>query len=180
MIMTELKKWFAAVMLVAAFIGSAKAADMTSDTNVGFLTSFAAGVNYMVPPATPGATFSDTFRFSLAGPSTFVSALTTLTFLPLVGISNFLLELQAPGGGSISTFAPTTIGVVSVIQTPQLTLAGGIDYKAIVTGTVSGATGGSYTVNMAAAPVPEPAEWMMLLAGLLVMGFIARRRNNPA
>jgi hypothetical protein len=28
------------------------------------------------------------------------------------------------------------------------------------------------------APVPEPAEWTMLLAGLLVVGFIARRRKQ--
>jgi hypothetical protein len=28
------------------------------------------------------------------------------------------------------------------------------------------------------APIPEPAEWSMLIAGLLVIGFIARRRNQ--
>jgi hypothetical protein len=28
------------------------------------------------------------------------------------------------------------------------------------------------------APVPEPAEWTMLMAGLLVVGFIASRRNH--
>lgn len=28
------------------------------------------------------------------------------------------------------------------------------------------------------APVPEPAEWTMLIAGLLVIGFIARRRRE--
>ncbi len=33
---------------------------------------------------------------------------------------------------------------------------------------------------VAAPPVPEPAEWAMLVAGLLVVGFIARRRNNFA
>lgn len=27
-------------------------------------------------------------------------------------------------------------------------------------------------------PIPEPAEWSMLIAGLLVIGFIARRRNR--
>jgi len=44
-----------------------------------------------------------------------------------------------------------------------------------------------YTVNNSnrremslhiSAPVPEPAEWTMLIAGLLVVGFIANRRNN--
>jgi hypothetical protein len=28
------------------------------------------------------------------------------------------------------------------------------------------------------APIPEPAEWSMLIAGLLVIAFIARRRNQ--
>jgi hypothetical protein len=28
------------------------------------------------------------------------------------------------------------------------------------------------------APIPEPAEWSMLIAGLLVIGFIAKRRNR--
>ena len=32
--------------------------------------------------------------------------------------------------------------------------------------------------NAEIAPVPEPAEWTMLLAGLLVVGFIARRRER--
>jgi hypothetical protein len=27
-------------------------------------------------------------------------------------------------------------------------------------------------------PVPEPAEWTMLVAGLLAVGFIARRRDR--
>jgi flagellar hook-associated protein FlgK len=31
---------------------------------------------------------------------------------------------------------------------------------------------------VAAPPVPEPAEWTMLIAGLLVIGFIARRRRE--
>jgi hypothetical protein len=175
---TVIKKWFAVTMLAAAFMTSAKAADITHVTDVGFLTTFASGVNYPVPPTTAGATFSDTFKFSLAGPSSFIAALTTVTFMPVLGISNFLLELRAPSGLSLGTFSPTTLGGVSVIQTPSMALAGGLDYKAIVTGRVTGAFGGSYTVAMAAAPVPEPAEWTMLLAGLLVMGFIARRRKN--
>jgi len=29
-----------------------------------------------------------------------------------------------------------------------------------------------------AAPVPEPSEWMMFLAGLLLVGFIAKRRSG--
>ena len=38
----------------------------------------------------------------------------------------------------------------------------------------STAGGASFT----AAPVPEPGEWMMLLAGLGLMGVVARRRRS--
>lgn len=34
------------------------------------------------------------------------------------------------------------------------------------------------SLSVSVAAVPEPAEWAMLLAGLLVVGFIARRRNE--
>lgn len=33
-------------------------------------------------------------------------------------------------------------------------------------------------VSAITAPVPEPAEWMMLVAGFVVIGFIARRRQQ--
>lgn len=35
-----------------------------------------------------------------------------------------------------------------------------------------------FSTAMAPPPVPEPAEWTMLLAGFLVIGLIARRRNR--
>ena len=34
------------------------------------------------------------------------------------------------------------------------------------------------TLTLHVAAVPEPAEWTMLIAGLLVIGFIARRRRQ--
>jgi hypothetical protein len=36
------------------------------------------------------------------------------------------------------------------------------------------------TMQLTVAAVPEPSEWAMLMAGLLVIGFIARRRQTPA
>jgi hypothetical protein len=35
-------------------------------------------------------------------------------------------------------------------------------------------------VYLEIAPLPEPSEWAMLLAGLAVVGFIAKRRRNKA
>jgi hypothetical protein len=38
--------------------------------------------------------------------------------------------------------------------------------------------GGIRQLTLVTAPIPEPAEWTMLIAGLLVIGFIARRRRE--
>jgi hypothetical protein len=43
---------------------------------------------------------------------------------------------------------------------------------------VSGDTAGLDDFRFAVAAIPEPAEWTMLIAGLLVVGFIARRRRE--
>jgi hypothetical protein len=43
---------------------------------------------------------------------------------------------------------------------------------------VSGDTVGIDDLRFAVAAVPEPTEWMMLLTGLLTIGFIAGRRNR--
>ncbi|MGB7988195.1 MAG: FxDxF family PEP-CTERM protein, partial [Candidatus Methylophosphatis roskildensis] len=51
-------------------------------------------------------------------------------------------------------------------------------YSLFFTGTVSSNLAG-YAGAMSAAPVPEPAEWMMILAGVAMMGVVvSRRRNN--
>lgn len=54
-------------------------------------------------------------------------------------------------------------------------------YTLQIKGTVSGSAGGSYggVLNIA-QPVPEPETYGMLLAGLSIVGFASRRKNNQA
>ena len=49
------------------------------------------------------------------------------------------------------------------------------EFSARISGT-AGPLGGGFQFSIAASPSPEPAEWMLLLAGLTFLGFIARRR----
>ena len=47
-----------------------------------------------------------------------------------------------------------------------------------VTGVTDGGNGGIYSGAIAAAPIPEPETYAMLLAGLGLMGAVVRRRSN--
>lgn len=49
-----------------------------------------------------------------------------------------------------------------------------------VSGIANGDGGGVYTWHASALPVPEPEAYSMMLAGLGVLGFMARRRRQQA
>src|SRR5207302_293742 len=49
-------------------------------------------------------------------------------------------------------------------------------YHAVISGDVGTAAGGGAFTFTVAAHNPEPAEWMLMLCGLMVAGFIARRK----
>ncbi len=52
-------------------------------------------------------------------------------------------------------------------------------YELIVTGDYSGSSEfGSYAGNIAISPIPEPETYAMLLVGLGLIGFAARRRKH--
>jgi hypothetical protein len=55
-------------------------------------------------------------------------------------------------------------------------LTPGDTFSMLVTGKADGPLGGGFLLSVAANP--EPAEWMMLLCGFVVAGFIARRKMS--
>lgn len=85
-------------------------------------------------------------------------------------VSNLTLSLFDAEGAQVGTWTSTD---GSLIDQSGVLAAG--SYSLQISGLADGAAGGGYQFSVAA--VPEPAEWMMLLAGLAVLGFIARRKT---
>ena len=52
------------------------------------------------------------------------------------------------------------------------------DYYYQITGTVMGNKGGGYQLFSEVSPVPEPETYAMLMVGLSLVGFMARRRKT--
>ena len=58
---------------------------------------------------------------------------------------------------------------------PLTGLLGAGNYILKVSGAVSGIAGGGYVAQIAA--VPEPSEYLMMLAGLGIVGYAVRRKR---
>jgi hypothetical protein len=67
----------------------------------------------------------------------------------------------------------TYSGGLTVYQTP---LAAGT-YELVISGVSDGTHGGTYGLDLTVSPVPEPAGYATLLAGLGLIGFATRRRK---
>ncbi|MCX9158305.1 FxDxF family PEP-CTERM protein [Niveibacterium sp. 24ML] len=107
--------------------------------------------------------FADSISFSLAAPST------VYIDPDIVG-----------GAGGFGLFSGTTlIGSLYSLESSTVSFSGLStgDYKLGFFGFGGGVTAVSFAANAIAAPVPEPETYAMLLAGLGMIGAIARRRR---
>lgn len=165
--MKAMKLLVGAALTAAAFGVSATTYDLY--TLDGLKTQYA--------PVAPGA-ISDTFIFDIASSSPVASSSAVLNLslgsLSLLNITGFKVELFNPSDSSLGT--ASFDGLNFVLNTGPLSV--GNDYYFKVTGMATGTAGGSY--SFALAPVPEPETWAMLLAGMGIMGVVARRRRAAA
>ncbi|WP_296509965.1 FxDxF family PEP-CTERM protein [Rhodoferax sp.] len=164
MILNILKKTAAAVMLMASAV-AAQAATFS----VGPLsTSYANTVDF-------AGSFEDTYTFTLPGSFSGVAG----SYIGFDFAGTGLATSFSFGSGASST--PTVslplngtlsgVDVASYSTTLPLTPGASYWFKLSGTGDL-----GSYTVTL--APVPEPETYALLLAGLGLMGVIARRRQS--
>ena len=141
--------------------------------------------------ATTGDVFFDAFHFTI--PSGTANSITTSIDLgSILGLSNLRARIYA--GSTNDTLGLITSNVEgwstavnagipgvtleTVVLNPVNLLAGA--YTLQIRGTVAGTAGGAYAgvLNITnPLPVPEPETYAMFLAGLGLMGSIARRRK---
>ena len=177
----QMKRAVLALALLGAF-GGVQAATI-SLTSADF--PFSLGANptnaYSVTHA-PGS-FSDVYTFNHTQLSDTVSSAVSL-FLPGLGgggssyeITSGTLQLFSdPGGdgaaGVNTLISGTTYGSSNGVLAVNNVAAG--DYFWMVAGDAVGTQGGIYLYS--ANTIPEPGTYALMLAGLGLLGFIARRR----
>lgn len=144
--------------------------DLTNQT-VSIGNSFATG------------SFNDIYVFDISALSAVVGTTVTITLdIPQLpgtefALSNMQINLKDSLNNMIAL--DNTLDASNALQV-SASLATGLDYQFIVSGTVTGTLGGSYGGVLAAVttPVPEAETWAMLLAGLGMVGLGVRGRRR--
>ncbi len=139
--------------------------------------TFTFNPSQFVPSANGAATLTFSMLWNTLGPSGPDGQFTTVTFWNDNGV-------VGAGGGDTLISTAANIGLVAF---PAATLTGG-NYYIQAQGTFNttpvepfnqaGYQGGGRIAAISA--VPEPSEWALMLSGLGLMGFMARRRRNAS
>jgi len=122
--------------------------------------------------------FTDTFTFSVASGSLYSTA-------NVLMVANTVPKATNPYSSDISNLSYSVyegtekLGTYSAgLTTFETSLSAG-SYSILVTGTADGTHGGTYGLDLTTAtPMPEPSTYAMMLGGLGLVGFIARRRRT--
>lgn len=168
-----IKKLVLAAALAAIGSGAAVAETYTAPSaiNVGDTATYF--FNHSGAPSS----FFDTFNFTIGAGGTLSASAVSISLgnlLNITGLTGQLWNNSHPNGTiDYGTFAGnnTTFNFGP--------LAAG-NYHIDFTGTANGLAGGGYLAAVSVAAVPEPETYALLLAGLGLMGTVARRRSRNA
>jgi hypothetical protein len=163
---------FASTAAMAATVGNTpQVLDLTAGSGF-FGDTFATGNN--------GNTFADRFTFSVDGTTgwnldAIISSVsrTADTGLDITGVSLY----NAAGNTLVSSGKSLQSGNIDVWTISSNNLAAGNYYLQVSGNLVSDQSASFGGAVSLAAPVPEPETYGMMLAGLGVLGYLARRRK---
>ena len=123
-----------------------------------------------------GASFTDLFTFNAPqSQSTNYAPSIQVTSSSNLNISSFTLTDPFKNTTVITgSFTANYFGQ----QASFITLTAGSTYDLSITGTNNSGTAGNYSGILSLNPVPEPSEWLLMLMGFGLTGFVARRLKN--
>lgn len=131
--------------------------------------SLAGSVNYRAVAF--GATDIDhRYSLRLSAPTSFNAHIASFGFDEL----RFVVELSLPTGGWIKGY---DVMSNSFDTGPEYLPAGDLLARVVGTGV---APASAYNLTMYALPVPEPSQWLLMGAGLMIVAFIAKRRPTAS
>lgn len=174
--MNKSKAILSALALAAASFG-AQAADIShpeemltwdADNTVFF------GANFGSRNA--GNTFTDKYSFSTSVAGTLTGDVWSIGGSDVTGLSINDFSLYDAGGKLLGA-TQLSSGNVDNWNFSYANLAAG-SYYVLISGSALGNGAAKYTADLALAPVPEPETYAMMLGGLGLLAFTARRRKQ--
>jgi len=165
-------------LMLAGFMGAAAAA---GPGYLGDLVGQNVSINNTISGL--GTPITDVYSFDIG--STTSEAIATAVKVklqygssstPTYDIINFAITMLDTDGMqyAFDTFDGNGALELSAVLAPSMLGAPGF-YQVVVTGTTAGSAGGIYAGALSAAPVPEPKDWMLMLAGIGLVGMMVGR-----
>ena len=170
---------FKKLALVAALAAIGTAAHAATDktyTAVNALTSANPTEVAVFTHVMEAGWFFDTFNFTIGGTGGDLSAsAVSLDAGSAFGISGLTATLWN-NWHPMGTVELGTLTGNNIVKSFGNLAAG--QYHFDFSGLITGSTGGGFMTTVTLAPVPEPETYAMFLAGLGILGVVARRRNR--
>jgi hypothetical protein len=165
----QLRKLALGMMLGGLLSGAAHAVVVDTVTGIGYQDS-ASGL-------TSGSPGTYEYHFDLAGPT---PALVSVNLYNMQLTGSNRPRLTVFSGAAGGTMIDQILGANGTVQHSTMAFTTPFNfqdgYRVVLFARVGAGDTGSYTIDI--APIPEPSEWAMLVAGLALIGFVASRRKQ--
>lgn len=169
---------FAKLLVALALAGNVTAAFAVTPGYLGNLSGQTVSIGQSF---SAGATINDIYTFDIAPESVAVGTTVTINLdIPMFPgaefeLANLMIKFLDTDGFTVLA-SDSTLDASNALQIMK-TLDADTGYSFVLSGNAVGTLGGSYGGVLQAVPVPEADTYALILAGLGLVGFMARRRT---